>query len=488
MTESQVDITKLDLLDNTSSWLDEGMRVYFASGAVVYVLSEYLNISKQFSQLFGAGWNFVDAIGGYALGIQQLQQAGSAKRHKKEKYAEGVMNIGMSTKLIGLTSMTLFAQYGVIHGTAAAVFTPLAGFSFAAVMWGGLAMSSRNLHRARKKTNMAYLFYDRAVKLQNINKQLKALDNSYNAIADQTGDKIEKQKKKLEQKIKELSRVKLRMQKQALSLYRHCLYDTELIYELVKYEDKLNGENIHDLLGINESELNAALTGQEKKLVETLQSKKKKKVARESVAVLAWGLASVGMTLIALAPFFPPLLIPGIVIAAVAGAVKLGELIANQVVKRLASRSQMKKYTKQLHDEYKTKKMLKNVPHSILGMDSKPRPHDEKVRLRLAYELSRDELINSNPNSDEATIEEGFYKRLLQLPKGKLKKFLKAAEREMIKRTALNDLCAELDNASLSQQERDDLLLSKFWDKSKVDDLEPDPDGHLAPSPGTRAQ
>ncbi len=132
------------------------------------------------------------------------------------------------------------------------------------------------------------------------------------------------------------------------------------------------------------------------------------------------------MTLIACGVFFPPLIIPGLILSAISGAIKLSRFLAPHILDFY-------------HDVNTKRKIIaENKFNDILEHDDKGLTHMlnkynlnnvEKARWMKAYQYSQNRL---ETQYEAINIPEQFFRELSHLSKSKRNTLLDAAENKMV--------------------------------------------------------
>jgi len=395
------------ILDWSADWLDQGTRIYFSLGAVNYIIdmvkTTILNNPAyvSFNNSFGWIWNFYDALAGYANAIRNSGKYDVATYRKSEKMAWAHLDNVMSTQLIGTTTLTIVATQGLLHGTiplTKILFTtaclPLAAFGFAACMWASFAKACVKLDRSRKILDPEYYLEDRIERYNNIISKLTNVPEGCQLK--------EEMKKKLLAK-------KERFRKEILAyakVYYHLIEKNTKIMNFLKSAEFIENNDNNRIL--NDGNNLIAPTKIEKIMVKHLKDEQKIRVLKDSVSVGAWGLAAVGMTLIAFGAFFPPLMLPGMIIAAIAGAVKLGEVLVPVISNAIAANN----YENSIIDEYRT-----SIENNHINADSPVTYNDEQIKWYMAYDLCKAYPAKFSNSGEGVPTQEQFFDALRKMKK-----------------------------------------------------------------------
>ena len=460
MHEIHVQAPAIDALRLASDWLDDGMRLYFTSGALVSILrnTKKTLLSSGVTNAFGASWNYFDALGSLVVGIEQLRNADEAKRGREFKRKMALKEIGVSAQLTITTIITQMANHGVFaYGATAAGLASLGAFGFAIGMWSSAANEAIALARAIKKMDPLYLIQDRFQKYDNLSVKIQLLKEKEQSEQD------ENKKAKLAAEIKKMHATQVRLKMQAIAVAKKEYQDLqERIASLdvqlstsdinVKDKEKLQEEKgkleekqtalvgeffskegvsklryfIEDQVQ-NEAELQVFLstsTQTEKKVAHQVMEKQWGKVKSKMLSTTIWTTAAVGMSLIAAGALFPPLLVPGIAIASVAGALKLYEVGA-----KMYGKYQDHQQRKTLYQHYEAQ-LKKKCSAECSSQD------EESWKIQVAFELTK----ITNPTVKRTPFISSFNARFPMTESKKRAKFLNAAVRTMVKREIMRDV------------------------------------------------
>ncbi len=437
-----------DILSLTDDWLDEGMRGLFAGGAALYVLHTLQKtlVSTRPVASFGFGWNYIDAVGGIVSGINTLVHLGEVKGSISQKALPAVAEILGGLQLLLGTTLTILATYGVLTGAVASVASPLGAITFAVAMFVSACKEAFLLYRAVKKTSMPYLLEDRLTKYENLETKIDSLNANIDSI-------MAKGVLTREQTAKADS---LKAQRTVLKAQQVVLKEQALAIASVHFRDKDNKlkagakKDINSILFnfphrkfLNSS--NIPLRDAKKvALVNFLKAKQEAKVRKHLFGVITWSLAATGTGLIAAGIFFPPLIVPGVVITAAAGGAKLIEMfdldkrmynavvekdfektiqMDNTLVNYLARRQERQEVYKNYETDYKRKNkdVFKEKNEEVLSKVPPWLDKETRIKMHIAYTLSKDRC---EPNKIR---EEVFYQKIMKLSWWKRRGLLKSA-------------------------------------------------------------
>ncbi len=418
---------KVDAVSFAATWLEEGAKVIFAPNIILMAVQQFKqSIPLDILNAAGSRWNFFDGIAGYVSAYYQFQKLPEAKRRKKEKTMWAAYELSAANILNASAILTLLAQHGVLQGLAATASSPLNGIAFAAIMWGNAIHSYINLYRAVKKSNdPVYLFEDYLIKIENIKNKIQKFEDKLNSYETDDYDVDEKELKKINkihQKIEYWKTEQERLQQQAILIAQVKFDKQHPLSDQLK--DKFAAITKRD-----KHILEAEPTSWGKKIVEQLEINQKEKIEKRAINSMAWTTAAIGMTLIAISPFSgpaaPAVAAAGIAIAAIAGAIKLGEVLVSRAVNTIAKHQQNKKERVHLLTEY-VKSLNSNDMLSHLASD------DIKLLYRLSYEHNKQVLIKNNPGISENYLEKHWYEQLDKMDLKQREKLLNMAEKKSI--------------------------------------------------------
>lgn len=437
--EFELLIKDINPVSMAADWYDGSMRIYYAAGAA----TKLLTLVKQtlpgplFSHIFGDTGNLVGTIGGLAFAEEEQRKVNDAKRNLADKKASLEIKRIIATQSIVAYTATTLAHYGVIKGVAAIACVKFGAFAFAAGAWAAFGFAVKNLDTALDKINMAYLANDRLVKYENVEKKRKILEKIVNFKSSEVSEKVyidyynelDKEAKSiyeqylnaemsaLSSKIAELERIQSRLKNQALALYRvnkdkdTFKYKNEpLIGEAVSYTADTIKSKLSEI-GVEEAEIQKRPSDDDKNLADYLQLKQDEKVSQCKDAVAEWGLTAVAMTLFALAPFFPHLLIPATCLFILVGVIKLCHVILD-ISDRLSNRDKVGVAAKLL--------MVKDENHIMTNINKMKNfpifkdqnySDDQLFSYRAAFELSMKDPINKS----NIRYEEAFYNKINEM-------------------------------------------------------------------------
>jgi hypothetical protein len=388
----------VDPLFHVNDLIDTSTYAIVSGGVILYLLSEVKKVAavtREVTGVYGFVWNYLDVVGGVIAGVDGLKKAGKAKRNKTKKRVIAALDIVGSTQLAAGTTITALGAYShllaatVLTANSAAAFGP---FAFSVGMMLATIKESVSLHDAIKKTDMMYLLNDRWIKYEKLSKK-----------DDRTPEEDEK-----------------------------LMILANQVYALSKEEDtKKNDTYPEYTVDRNHVSIKDKET---KDLVNFLKRKQEAKVKRHVIGVVSCSLATAGMTLIAASLFFPPLMIPGIVVAAVSGAIKLVE----SILKR-ARGSAIKTQHQSLLDEFK--ESLRDVPVKY-----------KKIQTRKKMRIAYDNL----PKAGRPTQQE-FYETIGKLPWYAHQRFLDQQFKRYVNERLL-EKCPEYAKTSVSDKDKESFI------------------------------
>ncbi|MDF1654086.1 MAG: hypothetical protein P1U34_03150 [Coxiellaceae bacterium] len=340
------------------------MRLVFATGAGLGIgaLQTIHTVCSNTSNIFGDAWNYWDSAYGVIAASVDLP---ALKREQNQPKSDAKNARVFFAKLdcvasVNLTATTIVSQLVAAHAVAA-MWAPAGAFGFAACMWASFAHACYDLHRARKKTDPVYLLFDRIKKYKAINEQLQSFTT-------------EEQKATPEYKAVIDNKTRLKLQIDAL-------YHTHIdqINEAIAGSNGINASNLltakekntifHELrsLGkplannndrftnfIREKHITPANAAVYRVTTQRLLNKQKNKVKKRAWYASTWGLAAIGMTMIAFASICPPLAVAGAIIAAAAGVSKLVEIAEDYNLHKKLFTSNGKKFKAELAKDHHT--------------------------------------------------------------------------------------------------------------------------------------
>ncbi|MDF1795261.1 MAG: hypothetical protein P1U63_01860 [Coxiellaceae bacterium] len=369
------------------------MRLVFTTGAGLGLsaLPAITTVCSNTSNIFGAGWNYWDSAYGLiaasvdfpALKREQQQPKSSAKQ-AREFFAK--LDCVAS---VNLTATTIVSQLA-LKGVVSAMWAPAGAVGFAACMWASFAHACYDLQRARKKTDPVYLLFDRVKKHEAVTDKLSTFTTTEQRSSAEYKQLLERQ-----------TRLKLQID---------ALYHTHI--------DKINGaisgsNTINSSNHLNSSEKNYLYTelrrlGKQqtgdrlskfiraksvtpaqqatyRTISKRLLKKQQTKVKKRAWYASTWGLAAIGMTLVALACVCPPLAAIGAVITAVAGVSKLMEIAEDYNWHKKLFTNNSKKFKAELAKDHHTD--TGECINQIHALFKEKNPDITKAAIRKLYRV-----------------------------------------------------------------------------------------------------
>lgn len=441
---SEFEEEPIDILLLSADWMDDGMRAVFAAGAILGAIN-YLNQAMAGARsvaIFGFFWNYFDALGGVLAAIEGYRNAANAKRHKKEKCVLASVELFGSIQLTVGSTLAILAMKGVLVGTAATVVSPFGVITFAASMALETIKEVYLLLKTIKKNKPEYLIKDHLIKCHHLEKKLEKLKKDRKANAAEIL-KLEKQQNVLY--LQAMSIAKVTYFDNAKPLPKAIFQCTELKGSIYTYE-------------LINSRMSAS-TEVDREFVKFIKDNQHVKVRRHTFGVVTWGLASIGMLLIAVGTVCPPLMIPGVVIALVAGGLKLAEILeVDKHVYNLFAKNKVEiskdnfivnslarcEKRQEVYQEYKVK--IANIPKKHKG---ETLDDETRVKLHLAYQLSR-----KNRKDGHFVPENQFCKGVMNLSWWKRRSILNGAMDKYIENETLKESCSFADKLSEKDHKR----------------------------------
>lgn len=304
--------------------------------------------------IFNYGVNLLNSLLGMTLGIQQLNDAQHAKRHKTRKSLSALSEIAMASSVLSTQLLSIFALAGVI--AAASVVYATMWMAWLVWMWGSVLKATYDLGLAVfNKQDDESLVYDRLLKHFLLGLKMEKLK-----------EKPEwKNNKKIAAEIQYYENIQQRLLAQAIAVTK-VAYSEDKKFTNNKY--KIGGQSIIKYL---ESKSDFRAKNKEKPsvqdsaLVNFLREKQKAKIPDRAKTVGVYTVAAIGLTAIAASFFWTPLLIPGLVLTAAVGLYSGYHLVNNMIVaptKLYLDNKQQKEKTKAEAQSKIIKEQLGDVP------------------------------------------------------------------------------------------------------------------------------
>lgn len=329
----------------TDSWFLTGNTI-LAAGYSSLFIARFLNnstFSLSFLNMYFFGWNYFDFVARIFMHICNITEIIRNRRDVKKQLLLESVNILATLALAGGNTLSLLTQLGLITASTLVltIFGSLANFttSFCAVVISFIELYKS--YKAYRMTNLSVLLRDRLKRFARLQR-----------VLEEDAKKIKKLKEYEKKAIVDECKA---LKEQSIAIAR--VYYSESINEQQKLNRKseiqrfLNTEEVKDeKLTIDNLQINP--TENDIKVCKYIVKRQLVLGRNHGFNAAFWLLVGAGLTLSTLASFFfPPLLIPAIVVIGAAVAVKAADVL--ELDKRL--------YNSFLKKEKKS--VVKNNPH-----------------------------------------------------------------------------------------------------------------------------
>ncbi len=371
-------------------------------------------ISSNVSHMSSLFWNLGSVLDYFAI-YDSYKHLPEVKRHRKEKKALLAAETTIATVSNSASILTLLSQYGVLHGLAATACLPLAGIVASIEIWGIAIHSTVQLARAIKKTDPVYLFENKMIQYEQLSKRIVDLSNEEPIDA---------------ALLARLKEIRERVYNEAIAIVQ-VNFSTKVSFETPQKMKSLNEssseeekrihgyiEKFYRLAFENEdsekvktlaTQLCAPASNENKALVDQLIENQREKVTHHKIKTISNYIAAVGVTMMSVSlfcgPAAPIVLGLGIAITAVAGIIKLSQVIYDYASNKIAKNNRIKEETKNLLSKYYgtgvlttvlntipvtglTEPYIKKYQAALNGSDEnkKAKTYEKLLKLKLSYE------------------------------------------------------------------------------------------------------
>ena len=411
------------------------------------------------------GWNYFGILAEGSMIIHEIIRIYHSKGLKVRKYAaEGLKLLGLGVMGAG-TTLSLLAYYSVFVGIVAVAFSPLISLTPPLYLFVTAVTEMMRMYDAIRKKDAKFLLKNRLLKIKSV--EAKIREAAINGASPE--------------KKNQLGEVYDQLREQALAIARVAYADK-------KIEER---ELLMMIISVNPCDHQFCLeavkppTTAQRGLVEFLKGKQIEKVRFHGTSAAFWLGLAVGVALVAVATsFFPPLMIPGVIIAAAAVAIKVGAMLeVDKRVYNYFSKTNKKdiKNDNLVCNYLAKRKMKEHVVQAYSGSSRlalttlirKDLGTDLRVKMRIAYELSSRKRsgLELSKIKKIGLNEKQFYKDVLGLGWWARRRLLNTAMETHIKNKALENCTfskglSKKDEARVTEKSCQDYY--RFFGKSKV--------------------
>lgn len=429
-------LTHHDFFELTDTWFQGGNGLLFLGYGSLYTVHFFHAASMPLiaMRLFLCGWNYFEVVGRIFIHIYNIIEIARGHRDRKRKLALEVLDI-VTTLILGTgTTLSLLANVHVLTGMLATVSAPLASLTagFCSIVMGFIELVKCYKAYQRSKTDV--MLRDRLKRFTRIDEALTGKD---------TAGKYKDYHKK------DLENEREAMFHQSLAIARVAYADGEMTLE--ELQALIKGMNVSNNLNLNITNVMENPTPKDRNLVNFVRARHSEVVRTHAYNSAFWFLVGTGVSLSAVATFFfPPLLIPAIVVMGLAVVVKAADLLEvdKRTHNRFASKENQKdieydnpvtnylarrQKEKSIRKEYKADAHTKLVMvKEVLQQQGKSLSSENKVKMRIAYELS------AHKCAEQKVTETQFYEQLLKQSWWQRRKILNRAMDKFVENRALS--------------------------------------------------
>jgi hypothetical protein len=392
------------------------------------------------------------------------------EHEKRAAIATNIGMSTLLTGATTLTLLSQYHVLSVAVAAALGTTATAAGtIGFAACMWASTAWAARKLQRSVKNLDTLCLLENITEKIKKINEKMAVIesvvvDEPFKTLFKKIRDKVEKTNKNLDF-VSVIAQVIAKLDKRFNKYITKNTWETDGFYsaddaraeyeklkeflqnQVTQYDNlQKRKENLEEKAialasvqyakeGLHETEksrLNAVFetwkemekaapklynyglnpgqqpkpTEAQKNLADEIKKNQQENVKRKSISLAVWTVAAIGMTFAAAGFWFPPLFLPGVIICSIAGGVKLGEVIYNQIVNRVAKKQLFDAEKEKYFKEHKGKdptELKREIAYNLSNtIYQKQHPHQDLNKEK--YFSALDNLKNHEPKKYEALL------------------------------------------------------------------------------------